>query len=201
VFAHRVGMDTIEVAEGLISHGLRLKVAAGNEQERTLANQTVRLNERRGCVLDLLAFWTAWRLGALDAVQLTCGPIQMPQSVLDRLRSRREQFEESARDGLRSAAYENGRMTVREVSGDVITGLRDEVDRAISWSYCSSQPCNELPPSHFRPPDRGKPIAIRDALEPAVMAAYGPTRTSPPSFDWSGTGGQADERTTHRRRR
>ena len=29
VFAHRVGMDTIAVSEGLVSHGARLKVAAG----------------------------------------------------------------------------------------------------------------------------------------------------------------------------
>ena len=80
VFAHRIGMDTIEVGAGLASHGARLKVAAGNFEEREAADRAIRSNGRRGCVLDLLAFWTAWRIGALKAVRATCGPIHLPQS-------------------------------------------------------------------------------------------------------------------------
>ncbi|MDQ0304504.1 PIN domain-containing protein [Ancylobacter polymorphus] len=134
VLAHRVGMDTIEVAGGLAGHGVKLKVAVGGLDEREAASRAVRENARRGCVLDLLAFWTAWQLDALDAVRATCGPIQLPQSVLDRLRARREQFEFSARDGHKSADYENGRIVLHEVSAEVVAGLRDEIDRAIAWT-------------------------------------------------------------------
>ena len=66
VLAHRLGLDTIEVAGGLASQGQSLKVAIGNEPEREAAAAMVRANERKGCVLDLLAFWTAWRLSALQ---------------------------------------------------------------------------------------------------------------------------------------
>lgn len=138
VLAHRVGVDTIEVAAGLASHDVQLKVAAGNLPEREAADQAVRLNRRSGCVLDLLAFWTAWRLDALDAVRSTCGPIHLAQSLLDRLRARREQFERSAHDGLRNLGYENGKLRMREISAELICGFRDEVDRAIAWAEANA---------------------------------------------------------------
>lgn len=53
VLSHRVGMDTIEVAGGLAGHGVKLKVAVGNLDERESASRAVRENARRGCVLDL----------------------------------------------------------------------------------------------------------------------------------------------------
>ena len=75
VLAHRHGLDVIEVAAGLASQGLPLKVAVGNKAEREAAARAVRENTRKGCVLDLLAFWMAWRLQALDAIMSACGTI------------------------------------------------------------------------------------------------------------------------------
>lgn len=138
VVAHRIGVDTIEVAGGLAMQGAKLKVAVGNLGEREAASQAVRENARRGCVLDLLAFWMAWRLEMLDTVRATCGPIQLPQSVLDRLRRRREQFEFSARDGYKSAGYEDGRIVLRDMSAEMVAGLRDEIDGAIAWAEANA---------------------------------------------------------------
>ena len=138
IFAHRLGMDTIDAAAGLAGHGGKLKVAVGSLEEREQAGQIVRLNGQRGCVLDLLAFWTAWRLEALEALQLTCGSINLPRSVLDRLRARREQYEFSARDGHKTAGYDDGRIILHEVPGEVVAGFRDEVDRAIAWASANA---------------------------------------------------------------
>src|SRR5262249_13952898 len=102
VLAHRLGLDTIEGAGGLAAQGIPLKVAIGNEPEREAAARAVRENGKKGCVLDLLAFWTAGQLQALDAIVATCGPIQLTQGVIDRLRARRERIESSVKDGLRS---------------------------------------------------------------------------------------------------
>lgn len=133
VFAYRVGMDTIEVGAGLASHGSRLKVAEGNVKERNAATRAIVTNGRRGCVLDLLSFWTAWRVGALEAVEATCGRIHMPQSVLDRLRARRQRLEDASRDGLRTAGYDNGKIALQEISAEVIAAQRDDADGAIAW--------------------------------------------------------------------
>lgn len=85
VLAHRVGMDTIDVGVGMAGRGGLLNVAAGNFEEREASARNIRTNQQRGCALDLFTFWTAWRLNALDIVRQACGPVRLPQSVLDRL--------------------------------------------------------------------------------------------------------------------
>jgi len=134
ILAHRLGMDTIEVAAGLAEQGLKLKVAIGNLEEREAANEAVNDNAKRGCVLDLLAFWTIWRLEAFDAVRATCGPIHLPPSVLDRLRARRERLEAFTADSHKSASYEKGKIVLQETPAEVVCKLREEVDRALVWA-------------------------------------------------------------------
>ena len=133
ILAHRVGMDTIDVGVGLAGHGSKLKVAQGSHDEREAASTAVRLNARRGCVLDLLSFWTGWKLNALDIVGSTCGPVQVPQSVIDRLRARRAHFESCSRDGFKSAGYEDGKILLSTVPGSAVADLLDDVGRAIAW--------------------------------------------------------------------
>jgi hypothetical protein len=152
VLAHRLGMDTIEVGAGLASHGARLKVAAGNAPERKAADKVVRVNARNGCVLDLLAFWTCWRLEALDAVVKTCGRIHLAQSVLDRLRAKREHFNDFAVDGLRTAGYADGKIALHEISPEAIVSQRAEIDRAIAWTEANAEvrpmvATDDLPPA------------------------------------------------------
>ena len=151
VLAHRLGLDVIEVADGLASQDIPLKVATGNEPERELSVQAVRENAQKGCVLDLLAFWRAWRLQALDVIAKTCGPISLTQSVMDVLRARRERIDDSATDGLRSVSYEAGKLVAHEVAPEVIVEWRDDVDGAIAWAEANATICpvvagEDLPP-------------------------------------------------------
>lgn len=152
VLAHRLGLDTIEVAGGLATQGIPLKVAIGNEPEREVAARAVRDNARKGCVLDLLAFWTGWRLQALEVIAATCGPIHLAQSVMDRLRVRRAMIDFSTTDGLRSARYEAGKLALQEVAPEVVKEWRDDVDRAIAWAEANATICplivgEDLPPA------------------------------------------------------
>lgn len=153
VLAHRLGLDTIEVSIGIASQGIPLKVAVGTEPEREAAASAVRSNAGKGCVLDLLAFWTAWQLKALGAVATTCGPIHVPQSVMDRLRARRERIDLSAQDGLRSARYEGGKLIFHEVAPEVVREWRDDIDRAIAWIEANATIC---------------PLVVRDDLPHAL---------------------------------
>jgi hypothetical protein len=141
LLAHRLGLDVIDVADGLASQGIPLKVAMGDVPERQQAARAVRENERKGCVLDLLAFWTAWRFQALDVITQTCGRVYLTQSVMDRLRDRRERFRSSAKNGLRSACYEAGKVVVQEIPPGVVAEWRDDVDRAIAWAEANATIC------------------------------------------------------------
>lgn len=141
VLAHRLGLDTIEVATGLASQGVRLKVALGNESERQAAVQAVRENSAGGCVLDLHAFWTAWRLQALGVIVATCGAVRVCQSTVDRLRLRRERLGASARDGHKSASYDDGRMAVQELAPEVVREWIEDIDRALAWLGAHATVC------------------------------------------------------------
>jgi hypothetical protein len=175
VLAHRLGLDTIEGSGGLASQGIPRKVAIGNELEREAASGAIRENGRKGCVLDLLAFWTAWRLPALDAIASTCGPIHLTQSVIDRLRARREKIEFSSKDGLRSASFEDGRLAMHEVAPEVVREWRDDVDRAIAWVEANAIV---------------RPLIIGDDLPPALREHLRAGRTD--IFDSSALAMQKD---------
>jgi cellulose synthase operon protein C len=153
LLARRLGGDTIDVAGSLASQGIRLKVAYGNAPECDAASSAVVENGRIGCVLDLLAFWTAWRLQALDAVADTCGPIHLPQSVMDHLRVRREKLELSLKDGLRSASYESGKPVFQEIAPAVVRDWHDDLERLIHWAEANAAIC---------------PVVARDNLLPAL---------------------------------
>ena len=144
VLAHRLGHDTIEVAAGLARQGIPLKVASGNPEAREEADRLVQLNVRQGCVLDLLALWTAWRLQALEVLAEICGPIRLPQSVVDRLWARREKIDFSIRDGQRSASYEDGKIACLEVAPEVVRGWRDDMDALIAWAEEHTTICPTL---------------------------------------------------------
>jgi tetratricopeptide (TPR) repeat protein len=133
VLAHRLGHDTIEVAPGLARQGIPLKVAVGNSKAREEAAHMVQENARKGCVLDLLALWTTWRLQALEVVAEICGPIHLPRSVMDRLQARREKIDLSMRNGQRSASYEDGKIACLEVAPEVVRLWRDDLDALIAW--------------------------------------------------------------------
>ncbi|AEG48415.1 Tetratricopeptide TPR_1 repeat-containing protein [Sphingobium chlorophenolicum L-1] len=133
MLAARLGCDTIDVAGGLAEQGIRLKVAEGTEPERLASAEAIQANAKRGCVLDLNAFWSAWRLGALDDVAATCGVVSVPRSVVDRLHARRERFNQSVVGGHGTLSYHEGKILHTEVTSGQMASLRDDVDAALVW--------------------------------------------------------------------
>ena len=85
VLAEGLGVDTIETAIALVTAGGQLKVALGSLLERSEAHKAISDNERKGCVLDLLALWTAWKLKALPAIEAIAGVVHLCRSTIDRL--------------------------------------------------------------------------------------------------------------------
>lgn len=132
-FAKRVGVDPIEAAAGLPTHGRKLKVALGSIGERDLAMRAIAQNQRQGCVLDLVTFWRAHRLQALPVLVDTCGPIHVTQSVVDRLRERRHRLDEAVPEGVSSAILVDGKFAIVQTSAEQVVALRDDMDSALQW--------------------------------------------------------------------
>ena len=138
MFADRVGTDVIEAAEGLAAQGLRIKVTPGSESHRQIAVRNIAENKKRGCVLDLLTFWTAWKLSALETVSEVCGPIHLPQSVIDSLIERRSRITSYAASGFKSATYEGGRVAIQEVDASGVQRWLNDTDQALAWAQAKA---------------------------------------------------------------
>lgn len=173
VLAHRVGCDAIDVANGLAEQNLSLKVARGNEPERQGAVGAVADNGASGCVLDLLSFWTCWKLGALGAVSDVCGPIHLAQSTMDQLQARREQISHSTQTGLKSMHSRDGGMFLTEVAPEVVQGWLKDTDAAIEWVKQHAVMCpliaSETLPDELRQFVRRPAKGIFDALVIAMQ--------------------------------
>lgn len=134
VLAARLCLDTIDVAGGLAQQGIKLRVAEGTHPERETAEAAVIANGRRGCVLDLLAFWTAWRLGVIDDVEAVCGPISIPRSVVDRLQLKRDHHSSGFGQHRGTLSYlEGGRVLHTEPAPGEMERIASEIDRALAW--------------------------------------------------------------------
>jgi cellulose synthase operon protein C len=168
IFAHRVGCDTIEVAEGLGSQEFQLKVAFGSEGERNAAVAAIVSNRAAGCVLDLLSYWTCWRLRALGPLTDVCGTIHIAQSTMGQLQARRERISHSVQTGLKSARYLDGKMAITEVAPEVVQAWLADVDGAIEWARANAVVCPlivpEKTPEVLREFLRGSPWEIFDSL-------------------------------------
>lgn len=168
LLAHRTHCDTIDVAEGLASQNIRLKVAAGTHPERKSATMSIVENGTSGCVLDLNAYWSCWRLGALGTVMELCGNVHLVQSTMDSLQSRRERISQSAQTGSKTARYDDGKMAVTEVTPEYIQGMLADVDRAIEWAKTHAIICPlivpETAPQSLREFRRDSALEIFDSV-------------------------------------
>lgn len=157
VLAHRLGLDTIDVAQSLTAQGLKLKVAQGTEDEREAAAAAIVRHGGAGCVLDLQTFWTAWRLGALEVVVETVGAIHVPQSVVDRLQARRERFARAAQEGLLTASWRDDTIAVVETAAEALEAAHADVEGALAWIAAHAVVCPMVATEGLAP-------ALRDQL-------------------------------------
>lgn len=141
LLAARLGTDVIETAEGLVAQGFKLRTALGVDEDRDPAAAAIFANKRGGVVLDLLSFWTAWRLGVLEIMETAVGRIHVGQKVIDRLRYRREYLAPSVHEGSMHAFYEDGRVIPRVTPPEVIRAMLDDHGRAIEWIEANATVC------------------------------------------------------------
>jgi len=132
-FAKRIGADPIDAAHGLTATGRKLNVAVGTSDEVNGARASIVQNKKRGCVLDLATFWTAHRLGVLEALVETCGQVHLPQSVVDRLRHRRDRLEEATAEGVSSASLADGKFVVIKTPPEAIASAHQDLGLALQW--------------------------------------------------------------------
>jgi cellulose synthase operon protein C len=77
----------IGFAEYVASWDKDIKTCTGNELERDAALEAIEVNEKRGAVIDAFTAWTASELNILEVLQRQLGPLSIPSTELDLIRS------------------------------------------------------------------------------------------------------------------
>ncbi|MCJ2189275.1 PIN domain-containing protein [Novosphingobium beihaiensis] len=168
LLAYRVGADPIEASAGVVAAGYKLQVATGNHADVQAAGQALIDGAGQGLTLDLAAFWTSWRLQALNALESAFGPIHVPQSVVDRLRTRRDQFDAAISDGIHGAQYQDGMLVMTHIAPDEVRSQRDDIVASLAWLEAHANVCplivSDTMPEHLKDEIRSGRSDLFDAI-------------------------------------
>jgi hypothetical protein len=98
----------IAFAEYLPTIGEEVRTCLGSVPEREEALNLIASNQEKGAVLDALTAWRAAELGVFDALKNKLGPLAIPSTELDFIKTIIDQMGDGA-DGLRmTMSYHNG---------------------------------------------------------------------------------------------
>jgi cellulose synthase operon protein C len=134
VFAHNIGVTSIDAAMGLASTGRKFHVAFGNEQERATTTSALQANALRGIVVDAQTFSTIWDLGVADLLEALLGKFHYSANTLYELQRRLEQFgEPDDHDTRDSISYREGRLALQSVPASTVHEAARNLQNAIAW--------------------------------------------------------------------
>jgi len=126
VLAANAGRDTIRFAEYIRFLDFEIRTCFGVEAEGAAARGL--LNDRRhsGAVLDTYTAWTVATMDAFDVLKSIFGTLIVPQTVIDEIRSLRDDQESTAERSM-TVTWHNGEYIRQEHTAEDIAARRNHV--------------------------------------------------------------------------
>jgi hypothetical protein len=93
----------------------------------------------------------------------------LPQSVIDRLRVRREKLQLSLKDGLLSVRYESGNPAFQKVAPEVVSDWYEDLARLIRWTEVNAAICPTMAGDSL-PPALREQLGRSDIFDSLVLA-------------------------------
>lgn len=124
--------DIVDLWSGLNQDDCKFKVCVGNDVERRIAADNIRLNNKAGCVVDALTMHIIHLLKIEDAVVAVCGEIYATESAVNVIRYRKERMA-SHRQPFLSIFYKDGEPFKHEVTMDQIKNAEGYIDAELKW--------------------------------------------------------------------
>jgi hypothetical protein len=119
--ANRRSGGAVGFCDYLVSIGEEIRTSAGDADERLLASQLIAGNAGRGAVLDGLTAWRAAELDIFDVLASALGPLSLPASELNLLKSA---IDDEMTDGV------GEQMTLGYVNGEYYREVTTAEQRA-----------------------------------------------------------------------
>ena len=133
--------DTIRFVEYIRFLDFDIRACLGNEPERAAARSLLDTNRHSGAVLDAYAAWTIATMDAFDVLQSVFGKLIVPQTVIDEIRSLRDEQETTAERSM-TMTWHNGQYIRQEHTAQDIAARRDTLS---SSSHGSRRPAMFAP--------------------------------------------------------
>ncbi len=118
--------DTIRFVEYIRFLDFDIRACLGNEPERAAARSLLDTNRHSGAVLDAYAAWTIATMDAFDVLQSVFGKLIVPQTVIDEIRSLRDEQETTAERSM-TMTWHNGQYIRQEHTAQDIAARRDYI--------------------------------------------------------------------------
>lgn len=128
-----LGLDPIDALGGLRAENIEFQVCRGLHPEREQAFGTILRNEKKGCVLDTITLSIIYRLGVEKAVISVCGPIYVPQSVLDLFVSRSIESRKNIGRKQGLLGWRNEQLVFEEYDEELMKNVAFEREKEVSW--------------------------------------------------------------------
>lgn len=166
-----IGKDPLEAWNGLPTVRIPFRVCHGTSPEREQALHRINKHGRKGCVLDAITLSAVRRLGVEKAIAAVCGPIHIPQSVIDLLASRALEAKQDIGKKQGFIGWRDNRLVLEEFSQDFLQKVADEREKEVSWARGVSTVAPAMPKKDFAPKDRPIMSMVGHvAYDPAVTA-------------------------------
>lgn len=141
------GRDTIRFAELIRSLGFDIRTCVGTDAERAAARDVINAHRDSGAVLDTYTAWTVSTMGAFDILESVFGDLLIPQTVIDEIKSIREDLPVKP-DGAMSVAWHDGEYIRHEYKSEDIAARHDFLSEQLTQiqSVCDVRPI--VAPNH-----------------------------------------------------
>jgi tetratricopeptide (TPR) repeat protein len=125
--------DPVQAMLALLRSGRKLKVCAGTLPERDSALESIRMNSRKGCVVDAITLHLLLRLNLGRVVEATCGPVSVVQHTLTNLREKADDLRARLNEPDLSIGWQGGELYKAEVSVEEKRTALQVLEGDIAW--------------------------------------------------------------------
>lgn len=139
MLALHLGDSPLAVLASMSPDGHKLINALGSIDERVVAQAALDNRSGGGAVIDLIAFWSLWRGGAMDAALELVGKVWVAASTQAQLEARRDELSDYTEEGLKQFGYFEGRPTLQETSASTIKAAIADLDAALAWLSANAE--------------------------------------------------------------
>lgn len=168
-----LGKDPLDAWSGLPTVDVKFQVCHGTLAERENALQTIRRHNSKGCVLDVITLSLVRRLGIEKAVTAVCGPIHVPQSVINLLVSRAMEARRKVGKKQGFLAWHEGRLAYEKYTKETMEIVADEREMEASWAKSVVTIAPSMPKDDFLKETRKIIDMVGHVVCDSAIVAYG----------------------------